>query len=209
MLQCGDILVLGGTNGFVGIGVGVPHTGGSNTDHESSVAIVCIFPAGSPASSSTHADVNGTVEVAERALEKKERKIDDDIANRSSELYNSTSSTAFYESGACNGDIIPVPSGPNTQTNRGRVTVDKKRKEIVIEVQNEMLKEKEKEIEIEVEVDIKKELVKDAHVGSSMAVLRTRGHGYNSNITCLATHSLELGTELYFLMLLSARNFFT
>ena len=207
MLQCGDILVFGGTNGFVGIGVGVPHSGGgSNADHESSVAIVCVFPKGTPSSSSIYADGNGGVGVGERSAE---RKIEDKMFNGRNELYNSSSSTAFpsitNDTEDYSGDIIPVPSSPLTQAGREGLRSDKKRKEIVIEVvggtqeeieiEKEIERKKEREIEIEIGVETRKEEDKDkeAPVGSSMAVLRARGHGYNSNITCLATHSLELG----------------
>ena len=209
--------MFGGTNGFVGIGVGVPHSGGgSNTDHESSVAIVCVFPKGTLSSSSIHADGSGNdnVGVGEGPAE---RKIEDKMLNGRTELYNSSSSTAIpsitNDVEDYSGDTIPVPSSSITQADRDGLKSERIRKEIVIEVvggrqeeiekkiekKKDKEKEKEREIEIEIEVETRKDKDKEKNeddetpVESSMAVLRSRGHGYNSNITCLATHSLELG----------------
>jgi hypothetical protein len=236
MLQCGDILVFGGAHGFVGIGVGVPHTGGSNEDHESSVAIVCVFPTGSPASSSTRANTRASSDVGERerarerenaiGWENKMKKEGENV-NGSPESYDSSSSSSLpvlpsttYESEEYYGDVIPVPSTPRTLSAYDRVKKNKKglEKEIEIVVQSEIPKDKETDkgkekenergrgIDIDIETETKTETEterneeEEAPVGASMAVLRARGHGYNSNITCLATHSLESGTDLSAIM---------
>lgn len=237
MLQCGDILVFGGAHGFVGIGVGVPHTGGSNEDHESSVAIVCVFPTGFPASSSTHAHtsastISGAGE-SEREREKKgaiewlkkiEREGEGENVNGSTGSYDSSSSSlpvlpsTTYDLEEYYGDVIPVPSTPRTLLANDRVKKSKKgqQREMEIVAQSEMPinevadkgndrdKERGRGIDIDIETgtetnteaEAAAEKKEEAPVGASMAVLRARGHGYNSNITCLATHSLELGTDL-------------
>jgi hypothetical protein len=160
MLQCGDILVFGGAHGFVGIGVGVPHSGSSNEDHESSVAIVCVFPTTFPASSSTRANTSSGVGERERERERErenaiewEDKIEreGENVNGSPESYDSPSSylpdlpSTTYESEEYYGDVIPVPSTPRTLLAYDRVKKNKngQGKEIEIVVQSEIPKDLE------------------------------------------------------------------
>ena len=195
MLQCGDILVFGGAHGFVGIGVGVPHSGSSNEDHESSVAIVCVFPSstGSPASSSTRANTRaGTssgVEERDRVRENAiewENKIEreGENVNGSPESCDSSSSSfpvlpsTTYESEEYYGDVIPVPSTPRPLLAYDRVKKNKKgqRKEIGIVVQSEMPEDKEtdkgKEKETErgrgIDVDIETEIMTETERETEM-----------------------------------------
>ena len=151
--------MFGGAHGFVGIGVGVPHSGSSNEDHESSVAIVCVFPTGSPASSSTRANTRAstTSGVGERVREREnaiewEDKIEreGENVNGCPESYDSSSSlpvlpSTTYESEEYYGDVIPVPSTPRPLLAYDRVKKNKKGqgKEIELVVQSEMPKDKE------------------------------------------------------------------
>lgn len=154
MVQCGDSLLFGGANGFVGLGVGVPHQEGGDGN---GVAIMCIFPAPSGSKENTP--------TAEDGSDKQH-----------------THPYSHPQTGG--GDLTPNTPGVRNGTDTGISDPGSP----VRHPSSDTTKTKHTVYTSPDPAHGSRSL----YIPSDLSVLRMRGHGYYSNITCLASEPCPL-----------------
>ena len=170
MCTCGDGYILGGTNGFVGFGSKV-RTG------DGTVAIICTFPSlatdsdssgSGRGSSNNDNNSNGSGSGSGSGSDNVEDRVEEKVDSKEEKADNSNNSNNDNSNSNNNENSISYPSTIDYNT----AMINKRRSE-------RNMKSVKKDDKI----------ISNPLNGNmpSISVLRNRGHGYYSNITCVTS----------------------